>query len=138
MSDVRTALDLRLVLGADHTVTVPATLAYQPSDPFAVSAIFHTSDGDVSWVFSRDLLEDGTTTAVGDGDVAIWPTMNAGETVICLSLSSPSGRAMLEANLSDVRRFIDATFAAVPMGSESSMIDLDSVLDRLLADRHSH
>ena len=132
MTTVRTDLDLRLVLGGDRTAVVPATLGYDSMEPYAVTALFRTSDGDVTWVFGRDLLEDGLRTPVGEGDVAVWPSSSDGLPVVCLSLASPSGSALLEADLDTVRSFLDAAYTAVPMGHESQALDIDNALLQLL------
>jgi hypothetical protein len=137
MLPVRADLDLRLVLGGDRTVLVPATLSYDPDEPYAVTALFRTSDGDVAWVFGRDLLEDGISSPAGEGDVAVWPSVSDGARVLCLSLASPSGSALLEADLATVASFLDETYRAVPLGSESALLDLDSQLAALLGDEPS-
>jgi hypothetical protein len=132
MSSVSTGVTLRLVIGGDSDVLVPATLAYDASAPFAVSAVFHTSEGDVVWVFGRDLLEDGLRGPVGHGDVAVWPSRHQGRQVVCVSLASPSGSALLEAEQPDVVAFLDSTFAVVPMGTEMERLDLDAEIEALL------
>ncbi len=132
MNPVRTDLDLRLVLGGDRAAVVPATLAYDADEPYAITALFRTSEGDVTWVFGRDLLEDGLRTPVGEGDVAVWPSASRGQDVVCLSLASPSGSALLEADHRTVREFLDATYAVVAMGQESQVLDIDSELMALL------
>jgi hypothetical protein len=131
---VRAEIELRLVLGGDRAVTVPSTLGYAPSDPYAISATFRTSDGDVTWVFGRDLIEDGLRMPSGEGDVAVWPSISDGRGVVCLSLDSPSGSALLEADLHAMRAFLDASYDLVPMGQESGHLDLDETLARLLGD----
>jgi hypothetical protein len=137
MLPVRADLDLRLVLGGERTITVPATLSYDVDEPYAVTALFRTSDGDVAWVFGRDLLEDGMSAPVGEGDVAVWPSTTRGIRVICLSLASPSGSALLEADHAAVQSFLDDSYRAVPLGSESGLLDLDAELAALLGDEPS-
>jgi hypothetical protein len=134
MMHVHADLELSLVLGGDRTVAVPATLGYDPDEPFAVSAVFRTTEGDITWVFARDLLEDGLTKPSGEGDVAIWPSVTRDRRVVCLSLASPSGSALLEADLASVRLFLDHSYALVPMGSETGTLDLDRELDLLFGD----
>ena len=134
MLPVRADLDLRLVLGGDRTVTVPATLAYAPTEPYAVSTVFRTGDGDITWVFGRDLLEDGLNSRVGEGDVAVWPSASRGTKVVCLSLASPSGSALLEADHDAVRSFLDDSYRLVPLGAEGPLLDLDAELAGLLGD----
>ncbi len=134
MLSVSADIDLRLVLGGDRTATVAVTLGYVSDQPFTVRAQFHTSEGDIVWVFGRDLLEEGLRAPTGDGDVAVWPSDSHGHRVLCLSLASPSGSALLEADLRDIGAFLDQTYAAVPMGTESENLDLDAALAVLLSD----
>jgi len=53
--------------------------------------------------------------------------------LLMISLTSPDGQAVLEAAADDVRAFLDRTAAVVPDGEESSYLDLDSTLTRLLS-----
>ncbi len=79
---------------------------------------FHTgspSSGDVvQWTFARQLLTDGVSAPAGEGDVQVWPSSTAGSSVVCLSLSSPSGRALFEVPLGELAEFLGRTYAAVP------------------------
>lgn len=134
MMPVRADLELRLVLGGDRSATVPVRLGYRPADPWAVTAVFRTADGDVTWVFGRDLLDEGLAGPSGEGDVAVWPVATAGGTVLYLSLASPNGSALLEADPVAVREFLDRTYVHVPSGTESSRFDLDAELARLVDD----
>jgi hypothetical protein len=71
---------------------------------------------------------------VGEGDVQVWPSHADGQPVVCLALSSPSGRALFEVALSELVEFLTKTYAAVPTGSESDFVDLDAELSGLLTD----
>ena len=81
---------------------------------------FHTGaagDGDVvEWTFARSLLSDGVTAPTGDGDVQVWPSSSGGAPVVCLSLSSPSGKALFEVPLAELVEFLGQTYEAVPTG----------------------
>jgi hypothetical protein len=135
MMPVRADLELRLVLGGDRSATVPVRLGYRPTDPWAVTAVFRTADGDVTWVFGRDLLEEGIARPSGEGDVAVWPAVDAADgPQLYLSLASPSGSALLQADPFEVRRFLDETYRLVPAGTESTFLDLDAELARLVDD----
>ena len=133
-TEVTTELDVRLVTPGEGSVPLPVELRYAPHDPFAVRATFRTGHGlGVCWVFARDMLAAGTRTATGDGDVRVWPaTHDAGETVY-ISLSSPDGRALLEAPARLLQDFIARTYVVVPPGSESRYLDLDATIEQLLA-----
>ena len=86
----------------------------------------------VQWTFARQLLSDGVTVPAGEGDVQVWPSSAGGSSVVCLSLSSPSGRALFEVPLADLVEFLGRTYQAVPTGAESDHVDVDAELALLL------
>ena len=133
---VSSELQLRLVVPGTPSLPVRADLRYEPSDPYAVQVAFHTStagSGDVvEWTFARDLLSEGIDLPCGEGDVQVWPSSRASSTVVCLSLSSPSGRALFEVPLRALGDFLARTYDAVPAGSEADHVDVDGELALLL------
>jgi hypothetical protein len=130
---VTTQLDLRLVVPGNPSLPVMAELSYDHSDPYAIRVAFHTGGTDVvEWTFARSLLTDGVTHPVGEGDVQVWPSHSKGKPVVCLSLSSPSGRALFEAPLSSLVEFLTKTYAIVPTGMESDYVDVEAGLALLL------
>lgn len=135
-TSVSSQLQLRLVVPGAASLPVRAGLRYDVSDPYAVSVAFHTggsADSDsVEWTFARSLLTEGVTAPVGDGDVQVWPSTSASGPVVCLSLSSPSGKALFEVPLPELAEFLGQTYAAVPTGSESDHVDVDAELALLL------
>jgi hypothetical protein len=135
MMPVRADLSLRLVLGGDRSETVPVRLGYSSRDPWAVTAVFVTPDGEVTWVFGRDLLEEGLAGPAGEGDVAVWPVVTGRQRILYLSLASPNGSALLEADLDAVATFLQTTYQHVPKGTELDHTDLDAELAALLDSR---
>jgi hypothetical protein len=131
--DVEASVQLRLVVADADAVPLPVSLRYSASDPYAVRAVFSGEGMEVEWVFARDLLRKGLTSPVGDGDVHVWPSWGTGRELLMISLTSPDGQAVLEATANDVRTFLDRTAIVVPDGDESSYLDLDAALERLLA-----
>lgn len=133
---VSTELQLRLLVPGAASLPVRAGLSYDVRDPYAVLVSFHTGSpgcGEtVEWTFARDLLTDGVSATVGDGDVRAWPSEAAGEPVVCLSLSSPSGKAMFEVPLPELVEFLAMTYQAVATGAESEHLDVDAGLASLL------
>lgn len=136
---VSTELQLRLVVPGASSLTVRAGLMYDAGDPYAVQVSFHTGAGEtadvVQWTFARQLLTDGVTAPVGQGDVQVWPSSpleEGDDALICLSLSSPSGKALFEVPLPELVDFLTMTYAAVPTGSESAHVDVDAELALLL------
>jgi hypothetical protein len=131
-SFVSSSVELHLVT-AGNPVPVSARLAYEPSDPFAVGVSLRTEGGPtVQWVMSRDLLAAGLHAPSGDGDVGVWPSTNRGADVVCVSLSSPDGQALLFGKHADIAEFLARTFAEVPAGTESDFIDIDALVEHLL------
>ena len=139
---VSAELGLRLVAAEQTIVPLVASLYYSGSDPYAIRMAFHVGAEDpVEWIFARELLADGITTPVGDGDVQIWPSAPAagpdGEirgplSVLNMKLSSPFGEAHFEAPAEAIINFLDRTYSIVRMGQESSVIDIDAELNGLL------
>jgi hypothetical protein len=131
-SFVSSSVELHLVT-AGSPVPVSARLAYDPSDPYAVSVSMRTDSGPtVDWVVSRDLLAAGLSAPAGDGDIGVWPSTSQGADVVCVSLTSPDGQALLFGSRTDVAQFLDRTFAEVPAGTESDLLDLDALVEHLL------
>jgi hypothetical protein len=136
-TSVMSELQLRLVVPGAASLPVRADLAYDITDPYAVQVSFHTGSGAgggdvVQWTFARQLLSDGVSVPAGEGDVQVWPSSGDGASVVCLSLSSPSGRALFEVPLGDLVEFLGRTYQAVPTGGESDHVDVDAELALLL------
>ncbi len=135
-TSVSASMRLRLLVPGTAVLPVRADLRYDVADPYAVQISFHTgpeAQGDVvQWTFARQLLSEGVSLPSGEGDVQVWPSTSAGGRVACLSLSSPSGRALFELPLADLVEFLGDTYKAVPAGSESAYVDVDSELALLL------
>lgn len=125
-------LQMQVVLDDSTRVALTATLEYNAGDPFAMSATFHTGDGDITWVFARDLLSDGLRDEVGEGDIRIRPGHPSNGGHVLISLSSPSGTARIEASRSDLASFVNDVFTAVPAGSEWMHLNFDHELSELL------
>lgn len=126
-------LDLRLVVPGEPGLPLAATLRYSDTDPYAVLATFRADDTEISWVLARDLLAEGLVRASGEGDVHVWPAWEEGREVVMISLSSPDGQAVLEADATTLRVFLERTFVTVPPGTEGQHLDIDAVLSSLLA-----
>ena len=129
-------LSLRLVVPGSTPLPVAATVRYDPTDPYALHVAFRTGhEGNevVEWTFARQLMTDGVTRPVGEGDVQVWPGGGDGQPpLVNLALSSPSGRALFEVPLTEMVEFLTRTYATVPTGSESDFVDVDAELALLL------
>lgn len=129
-------LQLRLVAPGSSGLPVRARMRYDVHDPYAVTVAFHTGSAEsgdvVDWTFARQLLTDGVSGPVGEGDVQVWPSSSGGAPVVCLALSSPSGKALFEIPLPQLVDFLGSTYATVPTGAESAYVDVDAELALLL------
>ena len=131
---VHSPFDVTLV-GAELPVLMAAQLEYYAADPFAVTAVFNTAGQPVRWVFSRDLLDEGLVHDVGEGDIQIVPTRDSlGVHLVQLRLASPDGVAVLEASADVILEFLGRSYALVPPGAESSLVDVDDTIARILAE----
>lgn len=128
------SVTLDCVDGAGQTMTLPGELGYVSSDPYAVSTTFQTPGGDVVWTFARDLMVRGLTAPAGDGDVHVWPCLDAeGQAVVIIELHSPDGELLVQVATKDLYRFVNRTLAAVPIGTEGEHLDLDLLIGQLMA-----
>jgi len=127
-------MGLHLVVpGAD--VIVDAVLRYDVGDPYAVHVTFRTGPGDegrIEWLFARHLLGAGLVSAIGEGDVRIWPSADYADGPVYLELCSPSGQALFEAPRGKLVEFLFRTYELVPPGQESEFLDIDAELELLL------
>ncbi|MEV0123154.1 SsgA family sporulation/cell division regulator [Streptomyces sp. NPDC050703] len=123
----------RLVTPDGRERALAVALRYAAADPLAVQITFPSEaslDGmEVTWVFARQLLDDGLTAPAGGGDVHVWPS---GRARTVLEFHSYQGLAVVQFDTSVLRRFLSRTYAAVPAGEEESGLDLDQGLSRLL------
>ena len=113
-------------VGMEHVVT----------DPWAVSLVFATATGPLRWDFARELLADGLYDHVGEGDVRLWPCLDADcSAVVMIELEGADGSLVeLLAPSRPVAAFVEASYAAVPEGSERRHVDLDALVETLLTD----
>ena len=131
---VTRVIDMRILVEPGGSVSMPCTVHYSVQDPFAVSATFHSAEGSVTWVFSRDLLLSGLHGRSGEGDIRIEPMHRTSRSIIRFELSSPSGRAVLEGPLEQAQQFADQTIALLPPGFEWQYLNFDEALSALLGD----
>jgi hypothetical protein len=116
-------------------VRLQATFSYDPSSPFAVTLVIYDGPSRIAWRFARDLLVDGMFTEVGSGDVAVFPSLDAAANACTvIELRSPHGEFMGQIPTRQVICFVQATTNAVPVGSESDLVDIDALVEQLLAD----
>ena len=131
---IKQLITLELIDAAGGATPLDTELAYDPRDPFAVSATFNTIAGDVRWTFGRDLLIGGLYEPTGDGDVHVWPCLdNEGEPVVIIELCSPDGEALVQVRTTAITAFVERMTAAVAPGSEADYMDVDAAIAAIFA-----
>ncbi len=124
---------LPFVSGETGTDRLEGELAFDPTDPYAVTMRLEARGGSVTWIFARELLADGLYEPAGAGDVQVWPCLSStGDAVIVIELSSPDGCAVLQTESRAVQRFVASTHGLVPAGQESAQMGMDDLVSRLL------
>ncbi|MCX4782785.1 SsgA family sporulation/cell division regulator [Streptomyces sp. NBC_01264] len=130
---IEQAVQARLIATAPKVDTVPVTLCYDRSDPFAVRMAFPapaTLEGiEVSWTFSRELLECGLDRPSGCGDVRVRP-YDADRTTV--EFHAPEGVAIVLMVTAELHRFLERASTIVPPGLEHLYLDMDQSLDELM------
>lgn len=129
-SVIEHSITLALVDPSATGLLVPAMLVYERQDPFAVKLVFPgvlgPEDGDLTWHLSREMLEVGLLTSVGDGDVRVSPGHPGS---VRLHLRSGCAEAVLETPSRGLERFLRACRTCVPPGTEGDAYDWDALLD---------
>lgn len=109
----------RLVAPERRERSVPVTLRYAADDPLAVQITFppeaSLGGAEVTWIFARQLLEEGLRAPAGGGDVHIWP---CGRARTVLEFHAPQGLALVQFDRAVLRRFLLRTYAVVGAGRE--------------------
>ena len=126
---VSQAVTLDLIDSTGASTPLEAELQYDPRDPYAVTTVFMTGRSQVRWTFGRDLLSAGLYEPTGDGDVHVWPCLDAdGHAVVVIELCSPDGEALVQARTTDLSAFVERMSTAVVPGRESEHLDLDAAI----------
>lgn len=105
---------------------------YCTDDPFAVTLEIQTrGDRYVDWVLARDLLVAGFSTPAGIGDVRVRPAQFGEWEVMLVEIRSLDGHAVLELDRDLLQQFVEATFEIVPLGDESTAVDMDAEIEKI-------
>ena len=130
---VSQTVTLELIDSTGSSTPIESELQYDPRDPYAVTTVFMTGRSQVRWTFGRDLLAAGLYEPSGDGDVHVWPCLDAdGHAVVIIELCSPDGEALVQARTGDLSAFVERMSKAVVPGSESAHLDVDATIAAIL------
>jgi hypothetical protein len=106
--------------------------SYRSDDPFAVMmSISRPSGRWIDWLLSRDLLIEGLDAPAGIGDVRLTPFVDGEFDVLEVRIGDDEGFASLEFDRDLIERFLEATFDIVPIGAETTMIDVEAEIEKI-------
>jgi hypothetical protein len=120
-----------LIIGREAGLDFTVTASYDQRDPYAVRLSFpvNTQDGyPLTWIFGRQLLDEGLAAPAGEGDVHVWP---CGPDLVMLELRSEDGFAQIALAARQLRAFLFLSYAEIPPGYESGYIEIDRLLHDL-------
>jgi hypothetical protein len=106
--------------------------SYREDDPFAVMmSIARPSGRWIDWLMARDLVVAGLDGPAGIGDVQLTPFSDDEFDVLEVKIGDDEGFASLEFDRDLVERFLNASFDIVPLGAESSVIDVEAEIEKI-------
>lgn len=115
---------LPCALETGHGELVQTTTLWCWRDTYPFAAVLNIQPSTPSWVFARDLVALGLREPTGDGDVHIRPVRSC----VQVLLTSPSGRAVLTYDRTELAAWLAATEGIVPPDRE--VFDVDAELSR--------
>lgn len=105
---------------------------YRTDDPFAVTLEIQTRGNRcVDWVLARELLVAGLSAPAGIGDVRVRPARLGEWDLALVEIRSFDGNAVLEVDRDLLRQFVEATIEVVPLGCESTVVDMDAEIEKI-------
>ncbi|MDX6234482.1 MAG: hypothetical protein QOH68_3590 [Nocardioidaceae bacterium] len=126
IDSVDAELSARVLKPGSGSSAARILLRYDPMDPYAVvmTVRVHGQDG-VTWLFGRELLDEGLRRATGVGDVSIAPCPQAPTALFHVILRDDASHAVLELRVAPVAEFMRMTFKLVPSGREEKFLAID-------------
>lgn len=116
---------MHLVLPDASVLPISAELSFDAADPYTVRIVFTGTHSTSTWLIGRELLAHGLLAdagaPAGTGDVRIW--RDEDPSYLLVGLSGVEGDALLAGPAEPFVRFVDATVALVPFGSESDQME---------------
>jgi hypothetical protein len=122
-----TQLSARVLRPGSGSLSARLHLSYDPRDPYAVAMVIRvTGNQEVSWMFSRDLLAEGTRCSSGMGDVMVAPCPEVPSDLLHMTLRNDVSSAVMEMCLVPIEEFLRSTYEVVPAGWEGMFLKVDN------------
>jgi hypothetical protein len=125
-NSVDAELSARVLKPGSGSWAARTRLRYDPMDPYAIIMTVRVRGQDeVTWLFSRELLDEGLRQTSGVGDVSISPCPQAPSVLFHVTLRGDAYSAVLELRVDPVAEFIRMTYGLVPSGSEGTFLTIE-------------
>jgi hypothetical protein len=118
-----TELSARLLQQGSRSVAARIHLQYRSTDPYAVEMTIRLRhQRPITWLFGRDLLDEGLRQEAGEGDVRVTPCPRAPTALLHVALRDDIDAVDLEMRFPPIAEFLRLTYLQVPQGSESVFV----------------
>jgi hypothetical protein len=125
-------LSARLLQGGNRSVAARIHLRYRSTDPYAVEMTIRVRDQQpITWMFGRELLDNGLRQHSGVGDVTITPCPQAPTALLHVKLRDHIGSADLEIRAEPIAEFLRLTYLHVPTGTEGLFVLIEDDVSAL-------
>ena len=125
-TDVVDVVTMQLVLSDATVLPVTTELGFSASDPYTIRATFSGQSAMSTWLFGRELLQEGLVATEdepsGLGDERIW--RDEDPAYVLIALYGIEGEALLACPVDPLERFLATTATLVPLGHESDSMEL--------------
>jgi hypothetical protein len=129
---VTAELSARVLWPGSGSVSARIHLQYRSADPFAVLMTIRVRGSEPStWMFGRELLDDGLRRASGVGAVTVEPCPQAPTVLLHVTLRDDVSEAALELRSAPIAEFLSRTYDTVPARHEGLYLLVDDDVSAL-------
>jgi hypothetical protein len=129
---VTAELSARVLWPGSGSVSARIHLQYRSADPFAVLMTIRVRGSEPStWMFGRELLDDGLRRASGVGAVTVEPCPQAPTVLLHVTLRDDVSEAALELRSAPIAEFLSRTYDTVPARPEALYLLVDDDVSAL-------
>jgi hypothetical protein len=129
---VTAELSARMLWPGSGSVAARVLLQFSSADPLAVLMTIRVRGFDPNtWIFARELLDDGLRRMSGVGAVTVAPCPNAPTVLLHVTLRDAVSDAALELRGAVVAEFLSRTYETVPRGREGLFLVVDDDVSAL-------
>jgi hypothetical protein len=130
---IATELSARLLQQGSKSAAARIHLQYRSTDAYAIEMTIRLRDQKaITWLFGRDLLDDGLRQESGLGDVRIAPCPQAPTALLHVTLRDDICAVDLEMRSAPVAEFLRLTYLEVPHGTEGLFVLIEDDVSALV------